>query len=57
MLDTHTAIFEPFTDYICEMSVDPEITELVLFFIKNRLSVNVLHKNVVFDILVASKRK
>jgi len=39
------------------MSVDPEIPALVLFLIKNRISVNVLHKNVVVDILVASKRK
>ena len=53
MLDTRTVIFEPLTDYIYEISVDSEIPELVLFLIKNRMSVNVLYKNFVFDILVA----
>ena len=48
VLDTRTAIFEPLTDYIYEISVDSEITELLLFLIKN-----VLYKNFVFDILVA----
>lgn len=53
VLDTRTVIFEPLTDYIYEISVDSEITELVLFLIKNRMSVNVLYKTFVFDILVA----